>query len=51
MEYLTTSVYNKDAERCVAWNDPELGIEWPLELSKISEKDRLAINLRDFLGY
>ena len=51
VEYLTTSAYNKDAERCLAWNDPDLGIEWPLELSKISEKDNLAINLRDFLGF
>ena len=50
VEYLTTSVYNKEAERGVAWDDPELGIEWPLEVSNISEKDDGAMKLRDFLG-
>ena len=28
--YKTTDYYNKDAERAVVWNDPAVGIVWPL---------------------
>lgn len=28
--YKTTDVYAKDCEGSIAWNDPEIGIEWPL---------------------
>ncbi|WP_374591351.1 dTDP-4-dehydrorhamnose 3,5-epimerase [Aquabacterium sp.] len=29
--YKTTDYYNKDAERAVVWNDPAVGIRWPLD--------------------
>jgi dTDP-4-dehydrorhamnose 3,5-epimerase len=29
--YKTTDVYAKDCERAIVWNDPTLGIDWPLE--------------------
>jgi len=28
--YKTTDVYVKDCERAIRWDDPQLGIEWPL---------------------
>ena len=28
--YKTTDYYAPQYERCIAWNDPSLGIEWPL---------------------
>lgn len=39
--YLVTKEYSKEHEACIKWNDPELGIEWPLEEADviISEKD------------
>lgn len=38
--YKTTDYYAKDCERCIAWDDPTLAIEWPAEVKKIiSEKD------------
>ncbi len=28
--YKTTDYYAPEYERCIAWNDPELSVEWPL---------------------
>ena len=40
--YKTTNYYAPEFEQCVAWDDPTLGIHWPLEaaLVKISIKDK-----------
>jgi dTDP-4-dehydrorhamnose 3,5-epimerase len=41
--YKCTAKYNREAEGFVLWNDPEIGIEWPVETPPIlSEKDRAA---------
>jgi len=38
--YKTTDYYAPQHERCIAWNDPSLGIEWPLNVTpKLSKKD------------
>jgi len=39
--YLVTKEYAPQYERCIAWNDPELGIPWPVKEGVIlSEKDK-----------
>lgn len=39
--YKTTDYYAPALERCVMWNDPALGINWPLGVQPtLSEKDR-----------
>ena len=38
--YFVDEFYNPELERGVRWDDPRLGIEWPLEPVVISEKDR-----------
>jgi dTDP-4-dehydrorhamnose 3,5-epimerase len=38
--YLVDAFYIPAAERGVRWNDPAIGIEWPLSPVEISDKDR-----------
>lgn len=48
--YKTTDFYAPNWERCIAWNDPEIGIEWPLinrQMPTLSPKDRLGKSLKD----
>ncbi len=42
-EYKCTDYYAKEHERTLLWNDPSLGIEWPIEAGSeplITDKDR-----------
>ena len=44
--YKTTDYYAPAHERCIAWNDPAIGIEWPLAAEiNLSVKDRLGLAL------
>lgn len=44
--YKCTERYVGDDQLGVAWNDPELAIEWPVESPHLSAKDAAAPNLR-----
>ncbi|MEN5035228.1 dTDP-4-dehydrorhamnose 3,5-epimerase [Pseudomonas sp. TWI929] len=45
--YKTTAYYAPRYERCLAWNDPAVGIQWPVEQPLLSDKDRLGKALQD----
>ena len=45
--YKCSAPYNAEADAGVRWNDPEIGIEWPVEEPTLSEKDRNAPLLQD----
>ena len=45
--YKATSEYNKASEGGLIWNDPDVGIEWPLKNPVLSEKDTLWPRLKD----
>jgi dTDP-4-dehydrorhamnose 3,5-epimerase len=46
--YKTTDYWAPSFERCIAWNDPELAISWPLQGEPVlSDKDRLGLRFRD----
>ncbi|MBS4089770.1 MULTISPECIES: dTDP-4-dehydrorhamnose 3,5-epimerase [Pseudomonas] len=46
--YKTTDFYSTQSERCIAWNDPDIGIEWPLDCTpQLSGKDQLGVALKD----
>lgn len=48
-EYQVDQYYQAGAEKGVAWNDPELGIEWPVENPILSEKDKNNPALIEYL--
>lgn len=47
--YKTTDYYSPEYERSIAWNDPTLAINWPLENAApmLSSKDSTASLLKD----
>lgn len=45
--YKCTDVYAPEAELTIAWNDPDLGIDWGVEQPVLSDKDQRGARLRD----
>jgi dTDP-4-dehydrorhamnose 3,5-epimerase len=46
--YKTTDYYAPEYERSIIWNDPAVGIEWPLDAEPVlSAKDRAGLSLRE----
>lgn len=45
--YKCSDFYDPSSEGGVAWNDPDLGITWPISEPTLSEKDRQYPALRD----
>lgn len=46
--YKCTNVYNKDAEWCIRWNDPDLNIDWGMADPIVSKRDSHAPFFKDF---
>lgn len=45
--YKTTRYYAPEHERCIVWNDPKIGIDWPIKTAlNISEKDAAGMPLK-----
>jgi dTDP-4-dehydrorhamnose 3,5-epimerase len=45
--YKCTDFYAPASERGIAWNDPDLGIPWPVKSPLLSPKDAVAPRLKD----
>jgi dTDP-4-dehydrorhamnose 3,5-epimerase len=50
IQYKCTGVYNGKTESGIRWNDPEIGIEWPVRDPLLSDKDRNAQTLAQWLS-
>jgi len=48
--YKVTAPYNPQADRSLRWNDPDLAIDWPIEIGLepiVSPKDAAAASFAD----
>lgn len=52
IQYKCTGLYNSKAESGILWNDPAIGIDWPISASQaeLSEKDKKARTLAQWLA-
>lgn len=42
LTYLISSPYVAESARCLHWQDPTVGIDWPLDVTAISARDQKA---------
>ena len=50
VQYKCTGLYNGKAEAAIRWDDPEIGLEWPVKDAILSDKDRNAQTLAQWLA-
>jgi len=46
-EYKCTDYYDPNDEGCLAWNDSDVAIEWPIKDVLLSDKDKQGLALKD----
>jgi dTDP-4-dehydrorhamnose 3,5-epimerase len=49
VEYKCSDLYEPGGEIGVAWNDPQIGVEWPITEPTLSDKDARAPRLSELL--
>ena len=47
VQYKVDNFYSKEHDRCIRYNDPDIGVEWGAEEALLSEKDATAPYLKD----
>jgi dTDP-4-dehydrorhamnose 3,5-epimerase len=50
IQYKCTGIYNNKGESGIRWDDPEIGIQWPIRDVQLSDKDRKAQTLKEWLS-
>jgi dTDP-4-dehydrorhamnose 3,5-epimerase len=50
IQYKCTGLYNNKAESGILFNDPDIGVEWPVREPSLSDKDRKAQTLKEWLA-
>lgn len=50
IQYKCTGIYNSKAESAIRWNDPAIGIQWPIQEAVVSDKDSKARTLAEWLA-
>jgi dTDP-4-dehydrorhamnose 3,5-epimerase len=49
IQYKCSGLYSNKAESGILWNDPAIGIKWPIVHPQLSEKDKVAQTLGEWL--
>jgi dTDP-4-dehydrorhamnose 3,5-epimerase len=50
IQYKCTGIYNNKGESGIRWDDPAIGIRWPVKDALLSDKDRKAQSLAEWLA-
>ena len=50
IQYKCTGLYNSKAESSIRWDDPDIGVQWPISNPFLSDKDRNAQTLKQWLA-
>jgi dTDP-4-dehydrorhamnose 3,5-epimerase len=50
IQYKCTGLYNSKGESGIRWNDPQIGVEWPVSEPSLSGKDQKAQTLEQWLS-
>ena len=50
IQYKCSGLYSNKAESGILWNDPEIGIIWPIDNPQLSDKDKVAQTLEEWLA-
>ncbi len=45
--YMCTQTYDRTGDRAIAWDDPEIAIDWPVVDPSLSDRDFAALPLRE----
>ncbi|MGZ3696798.1 MAG: dTDP-4-dehydrorhamnose 3,5-epimerase [Bdellovibrionota bacterium] len=48
--YKVTGLYNPKTESGIAWNDPELGVKWPVRNPEVSQRDKNQKSFAEYRG-
>jgi dTDP-4-dehydrorhamnose 3,5-epimerase len=48
--YKVSSYYDGAQERGIAWDDPAIGVEWPVSEPIVSDRDRSNPSLAEIAG-
>ena len=50
VQYKCTGFYNPASEGTLAWNDPEVAVDWPVAKPTLSARDQHGMTLREYLA-
>jgi dTDP-4-dehydrorhamnose 3,5-epimerase len=50
IQYKCTGIYNNKGGSGIRWDDPDIGIKWPITDVQLSEKDCKAQTLKEWLA-
>jgi dTDP-4-dehydrorhamnose 3,5-epimerase len=49
IQYKCTAVYSSSGESGVRWDDPDIGVQWPVVAPLLSKRDTRSLTLREWL--
>jgi dTDP-4-dehydrorhamnose 3,5-epimerase len=51
VQYKQTGFYTPSSEGTLSWNDPDVGIAWPIPNPTLSKRDQAAQSFQDYLAH